>query len=107
MDGNHERFDHWTARPTEPWGGGMVQRLSDGSPIMRLMRSEVYEIDGARIFTRWGGAASIDRRTARRMSTGGPHEVPAEAELPDEARANVMPWAGTSTTRSRIRAPSA
>lgn len=87
VDGNHERFDHWTARPTEPWGGGMVQRLSDGSPIMRLMRSEVYEIDGARIFT-LGGAASIDRAYRTPYVDWWPHEVPIEQDF-DQARANL------------------
>ena len=87
VDGNHERFDHWTARPAEPWGGGMVQRLSDGSPIMRLMRSEVYEIDGARIFT-LGGAASIDQAYRTPYVDWWPHEVPTEQDF-DEARANL------------------
>lgn len=87
VDGNHERFDHWASRPTEPWGGGMVQRLSDGSPILRLMRSEVYEIDGARIFT-LGGAASIDRAYRTPYVDWWPHEVPIERNL-DEARANL------------------
>ena len=60
VDGNHERYDHWAGRHVESWCGGAVQRLSPHSPIRRLMRSEVYEIDGVRIFT-LGGAASIDR----------------------------------------------
>lgn len=96
VDGNHERFDHWASRPTEPWGGGMVQRLSDDSPIMRLMRSEVYEIDGARIFT-LGGAASIDQATAHRMSTGGRTRSPP-SETSMRPAPTWMPWAGRSTT---------
>ena len=46
VDGNHERFDHWEERPMEPWHGGLTQRLSDTSPIRRLTRGEVFELDG-------------------------------------------------------------
>lgn len=63
------------------------QRLSDGLPIMRLMRSEVYEIDGARIFT-VGGAASIDRAWRTPHVDWWPYEVPTERNF-DEARANL------------------
>ena len=46
VDGNHERFDHWAERPMELWHGGLTQRLSDTSPIRRLTRGEVFELDG-------------------------------------------------------------
>ena len=59
VDGNHERFDHWAERPMEPWHGGLTQRLSDTSPIRRLTRGEVFELDGSTIFT-MGGAKSHD-----------------------------------------------
>ena len=42
VDGNHERFDHWSERPMELWHGGLTQRLSDTSPIRRLTRGEVF-----------------------------------------------------------------
>ena len=51
VDGNHERFDHWEERPMEPWHGGLTQRLSDTSPIRRLTRGEVFELDGSTVFT--------------------------------------------------------
>ena len=35
VDGNHERYDHWSGRRVEPWCGGAVQRLSPHSPIRR------------------------------------------------------------------------
>ena len=60
VDGNHERFDHWEERPMEPWHGGPTQRLSDTSPIRRLTRGEVFELDGSTVFT-MGGATSVDR----------------------------------------------
>ena len=97
VDGNHERFDHWEERPMEPWHGGLTQRLSDTSPIRRLTRGEVFELDGSTIFT-MGGATSVDReyRVSSRMS------------------ANSMPRgqsstrsAGRSTASSPIPAPRA
>ena len=50
VDGNHERFDHWAERPMELWHGGLTQRLSDASPIRRLTRGEVFELDGSTVF---------------------------------------------------------
>lgn len=87
VDGNHERYDHWSGRRVEPWCGGAIQRLSPHSPIRRLMRSEVYEIDGVRIFT-LGGAASIDRASRIPFATWWPQEIPTERNF-DEARANL------------------
>ena len=87
IDGNHERFDHWESRPVEPWCGGLIQRLRDSSPIIRLMRSEVYVIDGIRIFT-LGGAASIDFAYRVPFVSWWPQEVPSERNF-DEARANL------------------
>lgn len=87
VDGNHERYDHWTGRPVEQWKGGAVQRLSPHSPIRRLMRSEVYDIDDVRIFT-LGGAASIDRAYRIPYATWWPQEVPSEGNF-EEARANL------------------
>lgn len=84
VDGNHERFDHWSNRPVESWCGGLVQRLSDHSPILRLMRSEVYEIDGLRIFT-LGGAASVDKAFRIPHVDWWPHEVPTKRNF-EEAR---------------------
>ena len=60
VDGNHERFDHWAERPMELWHGGLTQRLSDTSPIRRLTRGEVFELDGSTVFT-MGGATSVDK----------------------------------------------
>ena len=60
VDGNHERFDHWAERPMELWHGGLTQRLSDTSPIRRLTRGEVFELDDSTIFT-MGGAPSVDK----------------------------------------------
>ena len=57
-DGNHENFPAIYAYPREVWHGGSVHRIRRN--IFHLMRGQVFEIEGKRIFT-MGGAYSIDR----------------------------------------------
>lgn len=80
VDGNHERFDHWEERPMEPWHGGLTQRLSDTSPIRRLTRGEVFELDGSTVFT-MGGAASNDRQYRKEGRSWWPEEIPSVEEM--------------------------
>lgn len=87
VDGNHERFDHWAERPMEPWHGGLTQRLSDTSSIRRLMRGEVFELDGKTVFT-MGGATSVDRAHRIPYSSWWPQELPDERDF-DAARARL------------------
>lgn len=87
IDGNHERFDHWAERPMEPWHGGLTQRLSDTSSIRRLMRGEVFELDGKTVFT-MGGATSVDRAYRIPYSSWWPQELPDERDF-DDARARL------------------
>lgn len=87
VDGNHERYDYLKRRPTEKWNGGLVQRLRPDSPILRLMRGEIYEIDGATIFT-MGGATSADKMWRRPFEDWWPYELPSERNF-EEARAKL------------------
>lgn len=58
VDGNHENYDMLSELPTEQgWHGGNVQRISGN--IVHLMRGQVYELCGKKIFT-FGGAKSHD-----------------------------------------------
>lgn len=57
VDGNHENFDRLYACPEEVWHGGRVHKIRPS--VVHLMRGQVFEIDGKRIFT-FGGAASHD-----------------------------------------------
>lgn len=92
VDGNHERFDHWAERPMELWHGGLTQRLSDTSPIRRLTRGEVFELDGSTVFT-MGGATSVDKEYRIPYSSWWPQELPDERNF-EEARAklNSVGW---------------
>lgn len=57
VDGNHENFDRLYAYPVEEWHGGKIHRIRPS--VIHLMRGQVFELDGKRIFT-FGGAASHD-----------------------------------------------
>lgn len=58
VDGNHENFDMLNKYPVEMWNGGKVHKIKDD--IIHLMRGQVFELEGKKIFT-FGGATSIDR----------------------------------------------
>jgi len=75
VDGNHENFDRLEELPVEEWHGGKTHLVY--GRIRHLMRGQVFEIDGKKIFT-FGGAQSIDREWRV------PHESWWERELPNE-----------------------
>ncbi len=57
VDGNHENFDRLNKYPQIEWHGGRVHMLRPH--VIHLMRGQVFEIDGKKIFT-FGGASSHD-----------------------------------------------
>ena len=57
VDGNHENFDRLYEYPIEEWHGGKVHKIRES--VIHLMRGQVFEIDGKKIFT-FGGARSHD-----------------------------------------------
>lgn len=57
VDGNHENFERLNSYPIEMWNGGKVHKINQS--VIHLMRGQVYEIDGKKIFT-FGGAQSHD-----------------------------------------------
>lgn len=57
VDGNHENFHRLNQFPVKEWHGGLVHEIRP--KILHLMRGQVYEILGKRIFT-FGGAKSHD-----------------------------------------------
>lgn len=87
IDGNHERFDYLDERPYEEWHGGLVQRLRKNSPVRRLCRGQVYDIDNIRLFT-MGGATSVDKQWRHQGEDWWPQELP-DTENFDEACKNL------------------
>ena len=57
VDGNHENFDRLYGYPVKEWHGGKIHEIRPH--IYHLMRGQVFEIDGKKIFT-FGGAQSHD-----------------------------------------------
>lgn len=55
--GNHENFERLYQYPEEEWHGGKIHKIRDS--VFHLMRGQVFEIDGKKIFT-FGGASSHD-----------------------------------------------
>ncbi|NLK66655.1 MAG: metallophosphoesterase [Campylobacteraceae bacterium] len=58
VDGNHENFDRLNKFEVSKFKGGKVHQISDS--VYHLMRGEVFELDGRKVFT-MGGALSIDK----------------------------------------------
>lgn len=57
VDGNHENYDLLNAYPVQTWQGGNVHFIRPS--VIHLMRGQLFNIDGKRVFT-MGGAASHD-----------------------------------------------
>lgn len=57
VEGNHENFDRLYSYPVEEWHGGKVHKIRPS--VIHLMRGQIFEIDGKKIFT-FGGASSHD-----------------------------------------------
>lgn len=57
VDGNHENYDMLKELPVKEWHGGKVQYI--GENVIHLMRGQVYDIHGVRLFS-FGGARSHD-----------------------------------------------
>lgn len=58
IDGNHENHERLNSMRVVNFSGGKAHKVYDS--IYHLMRGQVYEIAGKRIFT-FGGASSIDK----------------------------------------------
>ncbi len=84
VDGNHENFDLLEQYPVEEWCGGkvrVIRRDADGKPkILHLMRGQVFEMEGKKIFT-FGGAYSFDKFTREPHVDWWPQEMPTEEEM--------------------------
>ena len=99
-EGVHENFDLLCSYPINQWHGGLVQVIRPS--VLHLMRGQLYEISGKRIFT-MGGASSHDiqdgvlepddpnfERKLRQLNAAGAlfrvdHHSWWKEELPDDA----------------------
>lgn len=85
VDGNHENHQALQEYPVEVWNGGKIHRVKP--TVIHLMRGQVYNIDGYRIFT-MGGAASADRIYRKEGVSWWQEEMPSKEEY-QEAISNL------------------
>ncbi len=105
VDGNHECFPAIFRYPEEMWNGGKVHKIRDN--IFHMMRGQVFEIEGKKIFT-MGGAYSVDRMFRKLNVSYWEEEIPNAAEMA-EARSNLerhnyeVDYIITHTLPSRVK----
>ncbi len=85
VDGNHENFPAIYSYPIEEWRGGKIHRIRRN--VVHLMRGQVFEICGKKIFT-MGGAYSVDRALRQIGFSYWKEELPTNEEY-EEAIANL------------------
>ncbi len=85
LDGAHENFPLLEEYPMETWNGGQVRRL--GKNLLYLMRGQVYEMEGKRIFT-LGGGESDEKEMRAQQQKWFPEELPTPQQL-ETARENL------------------
>jgi hypothetical protein len=78
IDGTHENFDLLGGYPLSVWNGGKVHQISDN--IFHLMRGQIFEIDGLKIFT-MGGGESPDLDSRMEDNPWVKYEIPSKEEL--------------------------
>lgn len=85
VDGAHENFELLERLPVSEWCGGKVRRLQENT--VQLMRGEIYEIEGERVFA-FGGGESPDKDIRREDGHWWARELPSPEEI-EEGRHNL------------------
>lgn len=76
LDGTHENFNILNSYEVSEWNGGKVHHITGG--LYHLMRGQIYDIDGLKIFAMGGGESpDIDMR----LETWSKDEIPNQSEL--------------------------
>ncbi len=83
LDGTHDNLDRINAARTTYWKGGMVHRISDN--LLHLMRGQVFEIEGHKIFT-FGGGESTDKDMRIPTRLWWRDEMPSATEMTEAAK---------------------
>ena len=78
LDGKHENYDLLREYPICEAFGGKVQSL--GGNLYHLLRGEIYELDGKRIFA-FGGGESSEKEFRREQDCFWDDEMPTGAEM--------------------------
>ena len=86
IEGNHDNYDLIENLPESEWNGGRVH-IDERYGFIHLMRGQVYNINGNKIFT-FGGAYSIDKKFRKQGISHWDRELPSEEEY-EEGRKNL------------------
>ncbi len=78
VDGTHENFEMLSKLKIKKWNGGKVHHIA--ANIFHLMRGQVFNIEGTKIFT-MGGGESPDIDIRFEMNTWSDMEIPTREEL--------------------------
>lgn len=82
VDGTHENFDLLARYPVVNFAGGKAHRIRDN--VIHLMRGQVFEIEGEKIFAMGGGESpDIDIRFDN--DTWSKSEIPSKEEMREGA----------------------
>ena len=77
-DGNHENHSLLHEYPVSEWSGGKVHFIRPS--VVHLMRGQVFEIEGKKIFT-FGGAMSNDKQYRKEGVSWWKEEIPSTKEF--------------------------
>lgn len=77
VDGNHENHVKLNSYLVEEWKGGKVHKIRPH--VYHLMRGQVYDIDGLKVFA-MGGAASHDKEYRTEGRDWWPEEMPSNTD---------------------------
>ena len=83
VDGAHENFDLLERYPVTEWNGGKVRRISGN--LYHLLRGQVYEIEGKKIFA-FGGGESAEKQFYIEAGKWWAREMPTMEEMREGAR---------------------
>ena len=78
VDGTHENFDLLATYPVVDWNGGKAQHICGN--LYHLMRGQVYEIEGKKVFA-FGGGESDEKQLRIRAGKWWPCEMPSRDEM--------------------------
>ena len=78
VDGRHENFDLLADYPTVEWNGAPAQQIN--SRLYRLLRGQVYTVEGKTFFT-FGGGESDDKDFRVAGRSWWPAELPTTEEM--------------------------
>ena len=78
IDGTHEKFDLLNDYEISQWNGGKVHKIYGN--LYHLMRGQIFQIEGQRIFT-MGGGESSDVDIRKDVNAWSKDEIPTQEEL--------------------------